>query len=155
GGDSFTGGIIVNNGTLTLDNANNAASGGMSNGPAASVLVGINDSNGSLPAGNVTNNGALIFNQTSDLIASNLVSGVGTLTKNNSNTLTLTAVNTWSGRTTVNGGTLALSGSGAIAGSTNLTLAAGATLAVTDRFDGTLALSAAQNLQGNGSVAGS
>jgi autotransporter-associated beta strand protein len=63
-------------------------------------------------------------------------------------------VNTWSGSTLVNAGAVALSGNGAIAGSSNINLAAGTTLAVTDRMDGTLSLSSGQNLTGNGSVAG-
>jgi len=155
GGDTFSGGIIVNSGTLMLDTANGAASGGMSIGPGASVFVGMNDSNGSLPAGTVTNNGAIIFNQTSDVLLANAVSGNGSLTKNNTNTLTLTGVNTWTGSTLISAGTVALSGSGAIAGSTNINIAAGASVAASNRVDGTLTLSAGQNLQGNGSVAGS
>jgi autotransporter-associated beta strand protein len=154
GGDNFSGGITVNKGTLILDIAGGAASGGMSIGPAALVMIGNNDLNGGIPSGNITNNGVLIFNQAADSMLSNAISGLGIFTKNNSNTLTLTGPNTWSGSTLVDGGTLDLAGAGSLAGTTNITITAGTTICVTNRVDGTLTLAAGQTLQGNGTIAG-
>jgi autotransporter-associated beta strand protein len=155
GGDNFTGGITVNGGTLILATSGGASSGGMSVGSTARVIVGNNDFSSGVPSGNITNNGLIVFNQASDFILNNAISGSGTLTKNNPNTLALTGSNTWSGSTLVNAGTLELAGGGTLAGTTNIAIAAGATLRVSNRMDGTLTLTAGQNVLGDGMIAGS
>jgi autotransporter-associated beta strand protein len=116
GGDDFSGGITVNNGTLILDNASSSISGGLTiNG--GTVQIGNQDANGALPGGPVTDDGALVFNQTNDVTVSTAIAGSGTLTQSGTGTLTLTGGNSYTGNTTVNSGTLALSGSGTIASS--------------------------------------
>jgi autotransporter-associated beta strand protein len=55
---------------------------------------------------------------------------------------------------TVAGGTLALSGAGALINSTPMTVLAGATLDASGRTDGTLTVGASQSLSGNGTVVG-
>ncbi|MFC5454382.1 beta strand repeat-containing protein [Prosthecobacter fluviatilis] len=77
----------------------------------------------------------------------------GGLTKNGTGTLTLTAANTYTGKTTVAAGTLALSGSGSVAASPWLEVRSGATLNVTAVTGGTQTLSN-QVLSGTGSVTG-
>jgi autotransporter-associated beta strand protein len=154
GGDNFSGGITVNSGTLILDTAGGAASGGMMIGPAAVVIIGNNDLGGGVPSGNITNNGVISFNQSGDSILSNSISGFGVFAKNNQNTLALAGTNTWSGTSLINAGALELIGTGSLAGTTNIMVAAGATISVTNRTDGTLTLSSGQTLQGNGTIAG-
>ena len=58
--------------------------------------------------GTITNSGTFNYNSTTDQELSGVISGAGVLTKDNSSTLTLTGANTYSGTTTVSGGTLAL-----------------------------------------------
>ena len=58
--------------------------------------------------GTITNSGTFNYNSTTDQELSGIISGAGALTKDNSSTLTLTGANTYSGTTTVSGGTLAL-----------------------------------------------
>jgi autotransporter-associated beta strand protein len=154
GGDNFSGGITVNKGTLILDTANSAVSGGMTVAAGASLVVGKNDPGGALPSGNITNNGLITFDQTTDLAVNNAISGVGALIKNNGNTLTFLGTNTWTGSTIVNAGILALATNASLAGTTNLMIAAGAALSVTNRTDGTFTLSPGQLLQGNGAIVG-
>ncbi|MFZ2280992.1 MAG: autotransporter-associated beta strand repeat-containing protein [Prosthecobacter sp.] len=77
----------------------------------------------------------------------------GGLTKNGLGTLTLTAANTFTGKTTVAAGTLALSGAGAVASSPWIEVKSGATLNVTAVTGGTQTLSN-QVLSGTGSVTG-
>ena len=67
-------------------------------------------------------------NGTSSTYSGALTNG-GSLTKIGSGTFTLTGTNTYAGRTTINNGTLALSGGGSLA-SQNITVAGGATLDV-------------------------
>ena len=91
-----------------------AAAGTITTGTAGSktLTVGDNDQGGDF--GGVIQNG----------------SGTLALTKIGSGTLTLSGVNTYSGKTTINGGVLQLSGGGTIASSTGITIGAGATFDV-------------------------
>jgi autotransporter-associated beta strand protein len=87
---------------------------------------------------------------------SNVISGAGGFYWDNyNNTVLFTATNTYQGITDIRSGrTLALGGNGSISGSTNISLAASATLDVSSRVDKTLTLAAGQSLQGNGTVSG-
>lgn len=76
----------------------------------------------------------------------------GGLTKNGNGTATLTAANTYNGPTTINSGTLALSGGGSIGSSPTINLASGATFNVAGVAGYTLGGS--QTLKGNGTVTG-
>jgi len=119
-GDTFSGGITVNGGTVVLDGAASAIAGGLTIASSATAQIGNNDANGSLPAGAVTDNGALVFNQTITNLVSTAISGSGSLTQNGSGVLTLIATNGYSGNTVVLRGTLALAGGGSIAASANV-----------------------------------
>lgn len=88
------------------------------------------------------------------LIADSVAGGtrkVGlTLNATGGSSLTLTATNTYSGDTTINAGTLALSGNGALPNTATIHVAAGATLSVAARTGGALVLGPAQRLTGDG-----
>ncbi|MDO4550151.1 MAG: autotransporter-associated beta strand repeat-containing protein, partial [Planctomycetia bacterium] len=82
---------------------------------------------GTVGVGAITNNGTLQFNDITTeggLTLSQVISGTGTITKSGTGTLTLSGVNTYSGPTTVHGGTLVVNGS--VAG--EVTVHAGAIL---------------------------
>ncbi len=116
-GDSFSGGITVNGGTVILDEAASAISGGLSIAGGATAQIGNSDANGSLPAGAVSDSGALVFRQTVPDFVSTAISGGGSLTQNGGGTLELSGANSYTGNTVVLQGTLALTGSGAISNS--------------------------------------
>jgi fibronectin-binding autotransporter adhesin len=120
GGDNFSGGININNGTVILDDANSAISGGFSINSGGTLQVGNNDANGNVPAGLLQNSGSLIVNQSSSESVTNAISGTGTLTKLGSGALTLTSTNGYNGNTVVFGGTLVLSGVGSISNSSSV-----------------------------------
>ena len=124
GGDNFSGGIVVNNGTLVLDNANSAIAGGTTIGASGTVQIGNNDGNGNLPAGSVDDEGALIFNRANNVLVATGIPGGGTLTQSGSGTLTLSVSSSYTGNTTVSAGTLALTNSGAISGSAQVNVGA-------------------------------
>jgi autotransporter-associated beta strand protein len=155
GNYALTGGNLLKGGssTLTLDNggANGFSNVLINNG---TVQVGNNDTNGSLGTGNVTNNGALTFDRTDMVTVSNAISGSGTVVQNGSGTVALSAINTYTGNTTINAGTLALAGAGSIGASALIALNNGTTLDVSGRADQMLTLNSGQTLQGIGSVKG-
>jgi autotransporter-associated beta strand protein len=84
------------------------------------------------------------------------LTGAASLTKQGTGAFILanTGSNDFTGDTIINAGTLALSNSAAIANSTNINIASGATLDVSANPGGTFFLSADQTLQGNGTVDG-
>src|SRR5205823_3279154 len=86
GSNDFTGGIVLSAGTLQ---------------------IGSNDMNGNIPVtGTVSDNSSLVFNRIDDFAVSNVISGNGTVTKNNTNILTLSGANTYTGAVTIAAGTL-------------------------------------------------
>ncbi|RYD69743.1 MAG: hypothetical protein EOP84_27885, partial [Verrucomicrobiaceae bacterium] len=92
-------------------------------------------------------------NGTVNGIAANSVNRVLWLTKGGAGTWTLNAANTYTGTTSVQGGTLKLGSGGSISASTRIDLAAGATLDVS-AVTGGFVLSGSQTLSGAGTVAG-
>jgi len=129
GGDNFTGGILVNNGTLLLDDANAAISGGTTIS-SATVQIGNNDANGSVPGGTIADSGTLVFDSSANLIVTNPIIGTGALTQEDTSILTLSGDNSaFTGTATVSQGTLVIGNTNSVfATATSLTVSNGATL---------------------------
>jgi autotransporter-associated beta strand protein len=127
GGNNFSGGITNLGGTLILDDINSAVTGGLGIASGATVQLGANDSNGSLPAGGLDDEGTLIFNRANALVVSTAIAGAGAVVQNGSGALTLAGPNTYTGNTTVNAGTLVLNNASSITNSAALVVN-GATL---------------------------
>jgi autotransporter-associated beta strand protein len=145
GSSTFTGDISGDGGftkrgagTLTLSGTNSWD--GASNVTGGTLVV----DTGSLP-GDVTNNGALTFNQATTGAFSGVISGSGTFTKTGAGNLTLSGSNTYEGATTVSAGTLTLSDASALGTNANVTVASGATLVSNESATAT-------NLSGAGDV---
>jgi fibronectin-binding autotransporter adhesin len=130
GGDNFSLGIAVNDGTLVLDETNSTISGGLVIASGATVQIGNNDANGTLPSGGLDDEGTLVYDRTNNVTVATDIPGGGALTQNGSGKLTLSVSNGYAGNTTVNNGTLALTGSGSIASSTQVTVNSNAMLDV-------------------------
>ena len=106
----YTGGTTISAGTLQLGNG----------GASGSIL------------GNVTDNGALVFNRSDTLTFPGVISGTGSVSQIGTGTTVLTAVSNYTGGTTVSAGALAVGDpttpSAALTGGGNVSVAAGATL---------------------------
>ncbi|NJL19321.1 MAG: hypothetical protein HC901_03340 [Bdellovibrionaceae bacterium] len=103
GNYNHTEGTIINAGTLQLGN-----------GGATGAV-----------AGNITNNGTLIFNRSDNPAFAGVISGTGSVVKQGGGTLTLNGTNTYTGNTTVSAGILSLSGGNAIPDTNTLIISGG------------------------------
>ena len=128
-----------NTGTLTLSGANTYT--GATTISAGTLQLGSGGTTGSLAVSSaITNNATLIFNRSNAVAQgtdfATVISGTGAVTQNSpgTGTLTLSGANSYTGRTTVNGGTLALAfgavSANIIASTSALTLGGG-TLSLT------------------------
>lgn len=131
GGDTFNGGVAVNEGAVIFG-ADNAIAGGLAIGGTATVQVGTNGGTGTLPSGGVADNGALTFNRGADLVVPNPISGTGVVSKIDSAILTLSGGNgALAGAVSVAQGTLKAGSSSALgAPGVVTTVSSGATLDV-------------------------
>ncbi len=183
GVSTYSGNTFINNGTVQLTTGDSRLPTGtaVSLGQAASVNLGVFDLNGrnqeiagldsvsgintSTTAKNTVTNSATAATLTlsgSGTYAygdgstnnSGIITGPINLMITGSGTQTLGDTNTYTGNTTVNAGTLALSGTGLINKTPVIPVAAGATMDASGRTDGTLTLAGGQTLNGFGTVKG-
>jgi fibronectin-binding autotransporter adhesin len=91
GDNTYTGGTLINAGTL---------------------FVGTNGTTGTLGTGNITNNANLLFVRSNDYLVGNQISGTGSIFQNGDGTLTLTAANNYTGQTWVAKGALQIGDGG-------------------------------------------
>lgn len=111
---NFSGGAIAGTGSLTksgtgtviLKNANTFTGATVINAGTLQLGDGTGGNDGSLATSGITNDGTLAYNLDGNQTAGYAISGSGALTKTGAGTLTLTAANSYSGGTSVNGGIL-------------------------------------------------
>ena len=97
--------------TLAIPGSSNVSGGNVSLAPGTTLSV--TDAatlGGGMFAGSIKNDGTLACGSSANQTLGSAISGSGTLAKSGSGTLALTATNTYSGGTTVHGGTLLLDG---------------------------------------------
>lgn len=109
-------------GTLTLTSANTYTGGTTIS--AGALQIGSGGTIGSI-SGNITNNSALAFSRSDNVTFSGVISGTGTVAQLGGGVLALSGVNTYTGATNVNAGTLNVIGTVA---KSSVGVASGATL---------------------------
>lgn len=126
----FSNGPVMNiiksgSGTLTLSGSNNSGStpGGTTYAINAGILkvAGSGLLGASTLTGTLANNAAFSFESSASQTISGVVSGTGSFGQT-AGSLNLSAVNTYSGPTTLTGGTLTVSGSGSIESTSGITV---------------------------------
>ena len=117
---SGSGGITINGGDWILTGANTYSGG-------TTVTSGSLQGNTASLQGAILNNSQVVFDQATDGTYSGVMSGSGSLIKQNSGKLILTGANTYSGGTTISSGTLSVAGTSPT-GTGPVTVASGATL---------------------------
>jgi autotransporter-associated beta strand protein len=125
GANTYYGGTRINGGTLTLVNTNGS---GVGSGPVEIAVGTLSLGNGG-PGGMIaaavaiTNNGNVTFNTSQDITMVSPISGSGSVSKGSTNTVSLTAPNTYAGITEIFGGALRLSDAtslGSVTGATSI-----------------------------------
>lgn len=111
-------------GTVTLTGAN-TYTGGTTINSGHTLQLGNGGTTGSI-VGNVVNNGTFAINRSNNMAFGGIISGTGAFEQNGTGGTVLTAVNTYTGATTVNAGTLIVDGS--VASSTLTTVNANGAL---------------------------
>jgi fibronectin-binding autotransporter adhesin len=112
--DLLISGTISNSGSITKSGDGTLVTTGNNTYTGATTIsdgvlqIGNGGTTGNLGTGAITNNASLIIHRSDSVTIPNVISGSGSLTKNGAATLTLGAVNTYSGNTFVNAGTLSL-----------------------------------------------
>lgn len=162
---SGTGSTTATWGTITSNSAVNIAIGRsvtfLDSLSASSVLtnsgtlrVGNGGTSGAV-LGNFVNNGSTVFDRSDSVTHGTIISGSGSLSKVNGNTLTLSGLNSYAGSTTVGAGTLTISGTGSIGGS-GVTVDNGATLNINagGLVNTSVNVSAGGTLSGTGTITG-
>ena len=157
GNTAVAGGDITNRGLITggtnalnLRNPANAFTVFNSGSLVGNVLLGINRlqlENGGTISGNVFNNGIFAVNRSTDYRFDGLISGTGTFQNDGSGTTTLSNISTYTGATTVNAGTLSVTGD--ISSSSGVTVNTGGTLSGTGNLPAVLIQSGGALVPGN------
>jgi fibronectin-binding autotransporter adhesin len=133
GVDAFNGGVTVNGGAVVFA-TDTGASGGMTVASGAMVQMGTNGPSGTLPSGGIANNGAVLFDNSTNITYSDVISGNGALTNISSGRITLSGANTFTGAVAVASGTLRTSNGSALGVTNNGTfVSSGATLDVNNQ----------------------
>ncbi|MBI5769337.1 MAG: autotransporter-associated beta strand repeat-containing protein [Verrucomicrobia bacterium] len=120
-----TAGLVVNGGTLNLNNT-------------AQTVAALSGTGGTI---NLGSGHTLAVNSTTTGTYSGIFASTGNLTKNGTGTLTLAGVNTQTGTTTVSAGTVIVSSTGALSGATGSLVVNGGTLTLNNTAQTVAALS--------------
>ena len=116
---SGTGNLVQSNGTVILT-ADNTWGGGTTIRSNATLQVGIGGTSGALGTGNITNNGALVYNRSDVISVDAVISGSGSLTNAGTGTTILSSNNTYTGVTTIKTDSTLMVGSGGDTGTLGL-----------------------------------
>jgi autotransporter-associated beta strand protein len=133
----------VGTGTLILSGNNTYSGATVISAGALEIGDGVTSGTGTLGTASVTNSSVLIFARPDTVTVGNAVSGSGNLVQAGANVLTLTAINTYSGTTTVsNNGTILIGAAGAIPNGTTLILGGSGTTGTVDLYGNTVSVGA-------------
>jgi len=103
-----SGGVVTVGGELTR-----GTNGTLDLNAGGTLNIGVGGATGSLVT-DIVNSGTLVFNRSTFYSHSNVISGTGSVIKEGAGTLELTAGNSYSGGTTILGGTVAVTATGVI-----------------------------------------
>ena len=113
GNNTLTGALTVSLGTLELTGTNNSI-GAVTTNAGGTLSIGNGGNTGSLTATSITDNGVLKFNTSNDFTFSTAITGSGSVAKDGTSTVTLGAVNSYTGGTQIADGAIKAGVAGAL-----------------------------------------
>jgi autotransporter-associated beta strand protein len=125
GSNAYTGATTVNAGTLQIgDGTAGSISGNSAVSVSSGATLAFNQATGATSSNAIANEGTVRGVQGSGITntLSGVISGTGGVNQNGAGTMNLSGVNTYSGATTVNAGTLGLTGAGEINATSGITV---------------------------------
>ena len=131
---SSFGGVMSGSGSFRVAGTNTVTlSGANTYSGTTTIASGTLEFTGSTSSltGNIIDNAALVFSQNANSSASGIISGTGTVIQQGTSTLILSGTNTYSGGTTINGGTLSVSADSNLGATSGAVTLGGGTLAYT------------------------
>ncbi|WP_018980577.1 autotransporter-associated beta strand repeat-containing protein, partial [Saccharibacter floricola] len=146
-------GALNKNGIGTTTLTGNSTYSGPTAINAGTLQLGNGGTSGSIASQAITDNGTLAVNRSDNVTLNQAISGIGALHQNGSGTTTLTANNSYSGRTVINKGVLQLGNGGTSGSIASQAIADNGTLALNRSDDVTLGalVSGTGGLDQNGS----
>lgn len=137
-------GVLIkqNSGTLALTSSNPNYNGAISISAGTLAIAGAGQLGGGNFGNPFTDNGVFSYSSTANQTISSAIGGSGSVVKNNSSILVLSGANTFTGSTTINGGTLLVNGS----------LGGGAVKAVSGQLSGNGTVGGAVTVQSGGTL---
>jgi fibronectin-binding autotransporter adhesin len=148
-GSTTNGVVLFGNNIAYTGNWTNA---GTSTSTFIKIMSGTTNALGSGSV-NLVNANPLIINSTNNMVISNTISGLGSVVKQNTNVVTLSGNNTFTGPVQISGGVLQLGNGGAVTNASLISLAGGTLDA--SSIGGLTLNPAGQNMNCNGTVIGS
>ncbi|MFM7244750.1 MAG: beta strand repeat-containing protein [Planctomycetaceae bacterium] len=118
------------------------------------LQVGNSGTTGTLGGGPVVNNATLSYKRSDDVTIAAAISGSGGFVQAGTGVLTFGTSQGYTGRTSIEAGTLSLGEAGSVASSSSVTVSPGATFYVADVAGGAYAVPSSQSLGGGGTVVG-
>jgi autotransporter-associated beta strand protein len=155
GGGDLTVNMNSTTNSVILSGNNSTYDGNWTNASTFGSIKIVGGTPNAFGSGSVTlvNAGSwLVFNSTNNLAVNNMISGLGSVVKQNTNTVALNGNNTFTGSVQITNGVLQLGTSGSIGGAPTIQLSGGAVLDVA-AVSG-FAVGSLQTLAGVGSVSG-
>jgi autotransporter-associated beta strand protein len=133
--NTYSGGTLITNGSVVADNPSGSATGTgtITLSPGTSLQIGVADTNGSVSAATITDNGTVIFNRTDNITITSAINGTGGVNVQESGgSVTLEGANSYGGPTVVSSGELEDWGATSLSPSSSVQIGSGGSLGIND-----------------------
>ena len=133
--NTYSGGTLITSGSLVADNPSGSATGTgtITISPGATLQIGVADTNGSVSAATITDNGTIVFARADNITVTSAINGTGGLNvQETGGSVTLEGANSYSGPTYINNGELEDWGATSLSANSSVQIASSGSLGIND-----------------------